>query len=98
MLLLVLGWMAAPVVALIAPERRRMRLAVRIAAHVAGLALLGLILDGGQWMTLKPAAASTDAGKLLEIVTASIRIGLVAAGVINSIELVKDVSRFVRVR
>jgi hypothetical protein len=98
MLLLVLGWMTPPIIALFYPEKRRVRLAVRIAVHVAGLLLLGLIFDAPQWVTVKDLSQTEKLTPLVNIVNTTIRISIVAAAVITAVELARDVYRFWKVR
>ena len=94
LVLLVLAWMISPGIALVYPERRRLRLTIRVVVHLAGLVLLGLLLDGGPWVTPKVDAA--NARKLLEIINWSIRIGIVFSGTVTGVELVRDLLKLLR--
>jgi hypothetical protein len=95
LLLLVLGWMAAPSIALIWPDRTRLRLIARIATHLGGLVLFGLLLDGGPWVVAK--SGVNGAEKLVEVINMSVRLGLVGGGVMTGVELVKDLWKLLRV-
>ena len=79
MLLLVLGWMTPPAIVLLYPEQRRIRLAVRMAVHVVGLLLLGLILDAQQWVTVKNPSQAAKLMPLVNSVNTTIRISIVCA-------------------
>jgi hypothetical protein len=94
LVLLSLFWMAAPAIGVIYPERRRLRLSVRIASHVAGLVFFGLLLDAGQWVTLKIDTA--NARKLLEVINTSIRVAIVLTAIAAGVELVRDLVKLMR--
>lgn len=94
LVLLVFGWMAPPALAFVFPERRQMRLLIRIVVHILGLILLGLILDGGPWVLAKPGIA--DVKKLSDVINMSVRVGIVVWGVVAGIELARDVGKLLR--
>jgi hypothetical protein len=94
LVLLVLGWMTPPAFALIYPERRRARLLLRVAVHVLGLILLGLLLDNGPWIL--PKSGVTDVKKLADVINMSIRIGIVVSGAITAVEMVRDLWKLLR--
>ncbi len=94
LVLLVLGWMAPPTLALFYPERRRERLLLRVAVHVAGLILLGLLLDNGPWVL--PKAGAADLKKLGEIINLSVRIAIIFAGAVTAMEMVRDLFKLLR--
>jgi hypothetical protein len=87
-------WMASPAIALIYPDRRRLRLTLRIVGHIAGLVMFGLLLDAGQWVRLKVDTA--DAQKLLDVINLSIRIALVFSSIAAVVELVRDTLKLLK--
>jgi hypothetical protein len=95
MVLLVLGWMTPPAFALIYPERRRARLLLRVAVHLLGLVLLGLLLDNGPWIVPKSGVGG-DVRKLADVINMSIRIGIVVSGAITAMEMARDLWKLLR--
>jgi hypothetical protein len=88
--------MALAVLNLIRPDWTRLRAIARIAGGVLGLILFSLMIDSGQFVSLKPTVSGPDYREAVEVLNVIVRIFLTVAWLTSAIDLVREGQRLWR--